>query len=185
MKRSVDKETLFDFFEGKTSSIQLKMIEEWLLEPGNNDRYYQYLDEWESRHVQFLPDETRAFEKYRSVLKGNPPATLNSEVAPRRKNGTGARRFRIPMAAALLLAIALFGWRDQILYYEYQNPFGKTKPFRLSDGTQVVLNADSRLCVPRFGFSEDARRVILEGEAEFQVTHTPNSSRFIVEMRDG
>ncbi len=187
MKRPIDKNTLFEFFDGKTTSIQRKMIEEWLQEPGNNDLYYRYLDEWESGHAQFVPDEAAALEKFRSVMVNSREVTTTPaiEKTPFWRVWFGRPFFRFAGIAACLLIISFLIWNGPVLYQQYENPFGKTARYTLTDGTQVVLNANSRLRVPRFGFNKDIRRVRLEGEAEFDVAHTPGSTRFIVEMDGG
>lgn len=187
MKRPIDKNTLFGFFDGKTTSIQRKMIEEWLQQPGNSDLYYRYLDEWESRHAQFIPDEAAALEKYRSAMVNNREVVAAAAVEKKtfRRSWWHRSFFRFAGIAACLLIILLLVWNGPVLYRQYENPFGTTAHCTLTDGTKVVLNVNSRLRVPRFGFNKDIRRVRLEGEAEFDVAHTPGSTRFIVEMDGG
>src|SRR5699024_7548604 len=51
---------------------------------------------------------------------------------------------------------------------------GQRSQFKLSDGTQVWLNSDSRLEVPA-QFSGDLREVYLEGEAFFDVAPNPDN----------
>ncbi|MVM38926.1 DUF4974 domain-containing protein [Spirosoma sp. HMF3257] len=70
--------------------------------------------------------------------------------------------------------------RDLIRYETYRTAYGETKSFRLGDGTNVALNANSTLWVPRWGFGQRGREVKLDGEAEFNVSHLPNHQRFIV-----
>ena len=53
---------------------------------------------------------------------------------------------------------------------DYATPRGRRAVFRLLDGTEITLNADSRLRVPvRFGARQ--RDVYLDGEAYFSVVH--------------
>jgi len=49
---------------------------------------------------------------------------------------------------------------------------------RLSDGTSVLLNAESKLRLPQ-EFTSEARVVYLEGEAFFEVTSDPNAPFFV------
>ena len=51
-----------------------------------------------------------------------------------------------------------------------ETPKGKKTAITLSDGTKVIMNADSRLTFPQ-KFSGNTREVSLEGEAFFDVTH--------------
>jgi transmembrane sensor len=55
-------------------------------------------------------------------------------------------------------------------FREYVTPRGRRAVFRLLDGTEITLNADSRLRVPS-GFGATTRDVYLEGEAFFSVVH--------------
>ena len=64
-------------------------------------------------------------------------------------------------------------------------PPEQTAEVRLSDGTRIVLGANSRLTYPR-SFAVDApREVRLSGEARFEVTHDANHSIWVIsgEMR--
>ena len=53
---------------------------------------------------------------------------------------------------------------------EYATPRGRRALFRLLDGTEITLNADTRLRAP-VTFGRGAREVYLEGEAYFRVVH--------------
>lgn len=185
--KSIGKETIFEFFDGKTTSIQRKMIEDWLQQPGHSELYYQYLDEWESRRVQFLPDKEVALDRYREVMAGDRKAGVPYEAGRLQEKRNWFRRnwFRTVGVAVCLLASVLWLTAEHILYRQYGAPFGKTSHYVLRDGTRVTLNANSKLSVPRFGFNSQIRSVKLEGEAEFDVVHTPAESRFVVEMEGG
>ncbi len=55
---------------------------------------------------------------------------------------------------------------------EYTTPRGQRATFRLADGTEVMLNAESRLRVPAaFGMTGRAREVQVSGQAYFTVVH--------------
>lgn len=58
-------------------------------------------------------------------------------------------------------------------------PKGETFQLTLSDGSEVYLNADSRLTYPKT-FQGNERVVSLEGEAYFKVTHDGGRKPFIV-----
>jgi len=40
------KELIFSYFAGQATSVQQKMIGEWLVQPGSRELYFQWLDEW-------------------------------------------------------------------------------------------------------------------------------------------
>ena len=66
---------------------------------------------------------------------------------------------------------------------EYVTPRGRRAVLRLLDGTEITLNADSRLRAP-VSFATDRRDVYLEGEAYFSVVHDP-ARPFIVHIAGG
>jgi ferric-dicitrate binding protein FerR (iron transport regulator) len=183
MKESVIRALLFDFFEGTATSIQRKLIEEWLAEPQNEELYYRYLDEWEREHPQFAPDADHALSHFRAVLSSPP-----EEPAPHTGRESIVRTSRKPWlwvaAAAAITVLGGLVFQKQIFYKTLESEPGRTVSFRLSEGTEVLLNANSTLLVPRFGFSGHTREVVLDGEAEFKVTHTAGNDRFIVKMGD-
>jgi ferric-dicitrate binding protein FerR (iron transport regulator) len=64
----------------------------------------------------------------------------------------------------------------------YKTGNAEIKTIKLNDGTSVTLNANSKLTIPRFDFSK--RIALLEGEAEFKVSHTKDNSHFIVKTNN-
>ncbi len=74
------------------------------------------------------------------------------------------------------------GGKDVPHQLEITIPRGKTFRLKLSDGSEVILNTDSRLYYPS-AFSGEERRVRLEGEAYFKVARN-ESQPFIVETAD-
>ena len=66
-----------------------------------------------------------------------------------------------------------------------RRPTGETKTLILSDSTRVVLNANSSLRVPRFGFGQETREVLLSGEANFDVAHKADNQNFVVRTDKG
>ncbi len=182
MKESVIRQLLFDFFEGKTTSIQRKMIEEWLAESPNEELFYRYLDEWENEHPQFGPDQEIALDRFRSAMAGG------NGTGPHRAGPEAERTSRLGqwlwLAASIAVITMGIAFQKQILYKSLESGPGKMVTYRLSEGTEVLLNANSTLLIPRFGFLGGDREVELDGEAEFKVTHTRSHDRFVVKMGD-
>jgi transmembrane sensor len=182
MKEPLSKDLLFDFFDGRTTSMQRKLVEDWLAEPDNEEFYYHCLNEWESHHPQFTPAVDNAFARYQALMNSEgtiSQSPVNTELRTRplylRASLWGA------VAACLVLASG-FIFQNQLLYQSLSSANGQIASYQLSDGTRVVLNANSVLRIPRFGFGDGTRKVILEGEAEFKVIHTEENSRFVVAM---
>jgi len=66
---------------------------------------------------------------------------------------------------------------------EYATPRGRRAVFRLLDGTEIMLNADSRLRAP-LTFAPHQRDVYLDGEGFFSVVHDP-ARPFVVHTLGG
>ncbi|SEI39057.1 FecR family protein [Dyadobacter koreensis] len=183
MKESLSKDVLFDFFDGRTTFIQRKLVEDWLADPQNEELYYHYLDEWETRHPQFSPKTETALSSYISLINNEQVEKEASVPQPDKMNTRFIKTVWLwSTVAACLLCVFGFVFRKEILYKSLISENGRTASYQLSDGTRVVLNANSILRVPRLGFGSANREVILEGEAEFKVVHTKSDSRFIVRM---
>ena len=100
----------------------------------------------------------------------------------RNKPGTPGKliKWMAGMAAAALLFMGVrhyyFQNDDAALTGQPANEIvtskGAKTAIRLSDGTQIWLNADSKLTYDK-NFSEDLREVTLSGEAFFDVAHNP------------
>jgi len=69
----------------------------------------------------------------------------------------------------------------EVIYNELRTPRGGGYRLQLADGTGVWLNAGSSIRYP-VSFTEDKRKVYLEGEAYFEVSH--NGAPFIVSMEN-
>lgn len=182
MSQSIHKKILFDYFDGKATAIQRKYVEEWLRDSANEAFFFQYLDDWESQHPQYIPDTTPALEKFLALTE----APVSASDFPEQIHGTApvmaySRRLWVwGIAASVLLLIASgFLFQKDLLYQTHRTGYAETKSFYLADSTQVSLNANSTLWVPRWGF-DNRREVLLEGEGEFKVSHTVDNQRFVV-----
>lgn len=99
--------------------------------------------------------------------------------------------WRVAAAISFLLIVSYFAFFQYFSKTETRQPLAKIKvvqafkgqklDIRLSDGSRIKLNTNSKISYPE-KFSEDTREVTLEGEAYFDVA--PNPSRpFIVHTR--
>jgi transmembrane sensor len=187
MNELTTKQLLFDFFEGKTTIMQRKLIEQWLEDSGNEETYYRCLHEWERGHPQLLIDPDQAQHQYDRFLAGEPlPEKRTEEMFPKNRKPQVLRKSWIWLltAASLIFGLAYL-LRDELMYKTFESPAGHFTSLLLHDSTEVTLNSNSVLKVPRFGFGKEVRQVWLEGEAEFKVTHQKNNLRFEVLMQDG
>jgi len=182
MESEVNKRLLFAHFARKTSPLQRERIAQWLRADTNEEKYYAWLEEWESIHPQYEAQTESALERYVAFLNTNPHSEDPDEgpqVTPDPGPWRG-RQWAVAASILLLLCVGALPFHDPILYRTYATTFGETRTLRLSDGSQVVLNANSSLRVPRWGFGDKTREVLLAGEASFSVMHTPSHQPFKV-----
>lgn len=187
---SVNKALLFQYFAGNASPAQKRLIAEWLAHADHQELYFEWLAEWQSQSPQFLPDGQERYEAYVRYMRENANAEATAENKAQGQfpvvEGRRIGRRSWLMAAASVLVLGMTAWlgREQILYKTYATEFGETRSVELPDGTKVILNANTSMKVPRFGFGEDTREVKLNGEAFFNVTHTIDNKRFMVKTED-
>lgn len=99
-------------------------------------------------------------------------------------NALKKKRTFIRIAAAFIILVAAY------LVFEFgidhrdfhQTSFGQTETIDLPDGSEVVLNANSKIYFPNKWEVETEREVWLEGEAFFKVSSAPKigSAKFVV-----
>lgn len=189
MEPSVTKHLVFDYFAGKSTPMQKRLIGEWLLADANRETYYQWLIEWEHQLPQYLPELENKLEAYVEYLENNPAPEAEAAKRVRLSSGRPDRRnwFRWLVAATVLLFVGLLTWvnRERLLYENHTTGYNETRTLRLRDGSRVVMNANTTLLVPRLGFGTQSREVRLAGEANFSVRHTLDDRKFIVKAEKG
>ncbi len=173
------KEFFFEYFNGNATSLQKKQIDTWILDPDNEEQFFQYLEEWEILHPQYPVNLEPALNKYRELFEDAdkfPPAPVTRAPVP------SPFRNLFPHAAAVLLLLGMLGWlyQEPLLFSHYRTLPGEVASWTLDDGSKVTLNANSQLKVPRWWRFAPTRVVYLEGEAAFDVVHTQDDRKFIV-----
>lgn len=173
---------IFNYISGQASHEEMLVIKHWALQSKEREKELARIKNlWIIASLdnkispQMKEDEIRKIHKKIAILK--------------RKQYFGDFRFRkIHYAATVVILVGLsigFGYfiskgffASEEKYTEIIVPKGERSKFVLPDGSKVQLNSDSKL---KFNsFNTKKRKVILEGEAYFEVIH--DSSRpFIVE----
>jgi transmembrane sensor len=193
MTSSETKSLLFAHFANKTTPLQQRMIEEWLKDEANQERFYSWLVEWENQLPVYQPEleaPLRRFVAHMETIQPFDNESIENNEEPEEVPVVAlqSRRFRwMAVAASVLVMLALGGWfnRNRILYETYQTAYGETRTVQLSDGSTVTLNAHSSLRVPRFGFGDQSREVRLIGEGYFAVRHRADNQKFVVKTANG
>lgn len=170
----ITDDMLGKYLAGNATVFEKQQIDEWVKYSENLEKFYAALVRWEQQNPQFVPDIEEALQSHFTRIQEN--------NAPVTQSRTFFRPFQWLAAASVVAALGFTAWfkQDTILYKTYRTAFGQTSSFRLDDGSQVTLNANSSLRVPRFGFGDHTREVFLQGEGAFSVVHTATHQPFIV-----
>lgn len=155
------------YFTGETSEQEEKYILEWLEESEEHRKYFFELKSlWNARNVFAESTDLARFAAF-----------MHATDERIRKIGAARRRSRLirwslGAAAAVLLAVcAGTAWHFLTapgIYRVYENDTATVATVTLDDGTQVWLNAHTKLTLPR-EFSPTQRDVELAGAAFFEV----------------
>lgn len=177
MNQELFRSSVQALFEGRATPLQKTLIGESMSDPAYRELYFLLLEEWESRNPQLIMDPDEAFGRWqRQVASG---AGISEKTTTGRPLH---HRFSLAVAASVLILCGIGGFlfRDTLLNRSFSTRYGELKTVYLSDGSRVTLNANSSVTLPRFGFGKSGRKVFLDGEAEFSVTHLPGHQSFIV-----
>lgn len=184
MKDSINKELIFNYFSGNATAFEKDLIDRWSADPHAREQLFIWLMEWENQNIQYNADVdsaiTRHFSRLDEDFVGLETEVERSDRRPALVLPVNGRSWLVAAAIALILLSG--GWlaRDYVRYEIYSTSFGQIQRLVLPDGSKVVLNANSTLRIPRFGFGKTTREVYMTGEADFSITHTANHQKFIV-----
>lgn len=88
-------------------------------------------------------------------------------------------------AAVLVIVTAAFLWNSsKESQLKMNTQYGQIAEYKLPDGSEVMLNANSKLSIKKSWEEKGDREVWLEGEAFFHVKKTTQKARFIVHAKD-
>tara|TARA_B100000609_G_scaffold198251_1_gene197364 strand:- start:931 stop:1947 length:1017 start_codon:yes stop_codon:yes gene_type:complete len=132
------------------------------------------------------PTEEEIKESLNRVLHASPNKFDNNKIQVVKKRNW----ITIGIAASLFLAVAFsFFIQRAVLEVEpsirivkKENPRGQKSTIMLPDGTKVILNAESTISY-KSSFDSNERKVVLHGEAFFDVTRDPQRP-FMVETKN-
>lgn len=169
----MNKELLYNFFQGKTSIQEEIQIRKWM--EASPDNFKLFMEERKLFDAMILlvdEDKVRSYQKKKLFLGNN----WVKEI----------------MKVAAIIAVTLLG---TYIYNEFNPeeellamqkitvPAGQRINLELSDGTVVWLNSRSTIQYPA-SFSGKKRTIHLNGEAYFEVAHNAQKP-FIVETTKG
>jgi transmembrane sensor len=166
MKKKIDK--VINYLNGDMSDSREEDFQNWLNEDEANRKFFnEYKDVWQAS-LLYKKDMFRPEEAYYKI---------NSKI----KNTTAIKRILIyRIAAAIIIGFFIGGLstyliqnriklNNNISYHEISVPLGAKSMINLPDGSQIWLNAGSKLKYSNL-FNVSNREVTLEGEGYFNVS---------------
>lgn len=195
----MDSTKIARYLAGACSQAEKEKIEKWIeAGPANRKLMSEYRDIWEaseseSEAVESMFNAEQDWERLQQRLM---PHSGDAAASTFQQNNytlhhSHSRMSPILKVAAVILLAALLGVVSYQNFYsppvaetveptlrEIVTPKGQLANIKLTDGTRVQLNADSKLRLPNV-FQSDRREVFLEGEAFFDVAKNPDKPFFI------
>lgn len=171
MNESQFRHLLDKYVQGKCTLEEIKLLH----------RFYESFQEEALEDEPDASDMWLRKEKIHRDVKRNIAQKDRQQYEEQHQKVT---RFRtlLKIAASVLIIISLgtgsyVAYKNmpapEIVWMEKSTRKGQKAAIRLTDGTKVYLNVDSKLTFPEH-FNHDKREVILEGEAFFEVAKNVN-----------
>lgn len=167
----MDKDTLYKYFSHQLSEDERKIVQNWVDESDEN---------------------LKEFMTQRALFDASLLILDDTEISNIRRKDNVVRRFFVcTMKVAAVVAITLclshiynkFSFENNIPMCELKVPAGQQLNITLADGSNVWLNSKTTLRYPAV-FSDDERKVEIDGEAYFEVTKNKKKP-FRVETSNG
>ena len=179
MQDQTPEKLILKYLSKEASEKEVEALYNWLeRDPGNADVFQEYQQAYNEKYGDKIDFDA-----------GKGLEALNRKIDDHKAVSTfvASRRWWYGIAAGLVIltiALANFYLNTETgdrkpVYFVKQNPMGQKSVFRLSDGSVIRLNAGSSLRYPEV-FSENERRVVLSGEAFFDVASDKNKPFVVV-----
>ncbi|WP_127125833.1 FecR family protein [Pseudoflavitalea rhizosphaerae] len=173
----VNDQLLAKYLSGEAAPEEAILVETWLTDPDNNNRFRQVSTMWtalsgETPHQ--LPDQEIAWQELHPAMISNKP------VAGKWKTGI---IYKISIAAGLFFFIATALYflvfhqttkQDEVITQMITRKANlQLLHDTLPDGSSLVLNSGASIIYPK-EFTGTTRRLQLQGEAWFNIQQRPN-----------
>ena len=169
------------YFRGQLADSEYKQLTDYLQDKINQDYFDQAKKEWENQ-----PEMDELGQKNLTRLQYK----INKENLQPKMQLTRRLWFQVASVAAVLIFGILAGsifttqfspTKKSSEQLVFETPRGEKSMVTLPDGSEVWLNANSRLVYN--SFSANQRQVELKGEAFFKVTHNEHAP-FVVKTNE-
>ena len=182
------KELVYTYFAGQATSLQKKVIGDWLAHPDGREQFFQWLDEWERSYPQYKPDSDLVLERLKERMSSpsqSPSPFLHIHRAEPRLGNKRLGQWAAAVVGLASLLGGLYATQDLWNYRTIVTTKQQLRTINLPDGSTVALNGESTLRIPRWGYGLVSRRVQFSGEAVFNVKHLADHQPFIVKIPSG
>ncbi|HEY6224584.1 MAG TPA: FecR domain-containing protein [Gemmatimonadales bacterium] len=182
---SVDPLTVGRYLDGRASAEERAVVERWASEggPERQAALSALRVSWqaEARRLGAAFDVDAAWARFRSARRTSDRAFAR----PQRARLVAGVVAVVLGAGGLwwLISAPRFVSRAPAMR-EYVTPRGRRAVFRLLDGTEITLNADTRIRAPLAFEGRAERAVYIDGEAYFRVAHDA-ARPFVVHTASG
>jgi len=184
---------LYKYVNGTCTRNELRQISEWLKEnPANEDFFTSFIENVYKEDIDFEVDAQAAWEEFKrrnenashshretkEISTGLKPLENTQDIFTANKKRS--IKWAYAAVAVILITASFFVFvinskksvkkNSQIAFQNITTSKGQRTTINLSDGTKVILNADSKLKIPK-NYDQTDRRIYLQGEAFFKVKH--------------
>ncbi len=173
------KHLIIKYLQGDATEAEQKQVEDYIAKSEKNKQLFEsyrgLLFLTQKKKVEYNADQ--AWEKVqRRILANKEEVIAGKTILMNSAKNRSLVKYAATAAAAVLAIVfglvALFQDND-ISMKKYTSGLTVSSPKTLPDGSDVVLNANSRINFPEV-FSNDVREVSIFGEAFFEVSPDPD-----------
>jgi ferric-dicitrate binding protein FerR (iron transport regulator) len=164
------------FLKGKISNEEKKTLTEWLAANPENKIYFrQVYQTWNAADLQ-VKDEAKIDQALMRLKYQNNVANIEGNIPKIKQLRYSFGRYAAVIMLSLVCGAVLYALIEKasiskvskIAYNEITAPLGSKSNIRLPDGTEVTLNAGSKLTY-KMDYGEKTREVTFIGEGYFKV----------------
>ena len=170
------------YFRNEVDSKEIEAVTEWVKANDQNRRIFDEIrDIWyalNSEEEKKNFDTEKAWKKYSKWIDAQQTEKKKLSVF---RIVSGALKYASVIVVTLFVSYMLFhgnGKPAEAKPFIVEVPNGQTSTITLYDGTVVSLNSGSKLICDSYN-SKTERRVSLDGEGYFKVTHDPDVPFFV------
>jgi len=174
-------ELIIKYLSNSTSESENKNIENWISESVENKKYFE--------NFKIIWNKTQNISEFEKFVVENSLKKVKSKINIDKKLNITKLTPYFAIAASLIILFGIYfifkfkqNTNDSNLKNEniiiVQTLKNETKELKLSDGTIIFMNENSKLSYPKI-FEKNERKINFEGEAYFQIVHNESQPFYI------